>query len=43
MPKLMSVGPTAAAGEAVTDARKARKYIRMGRMVAKTLIVKFHD
>ncbi len=25
----MSVGPTAASGEAVTDARKARKYIRI--------------
>ncbi len=29
----MSAGPTAAAGEAVTDARKARKYMMMGVVV----------
>ncbi len=39
MPKIMSVGPTAAVGEAVMDAimngRKARKYIRIIAFVMK--------
>ena len=29
LPKIMSIGPLATTGEAVTDARKARKYIRI--------------